>query len=154
MRLRMMGLGLGLVMVLLPACSIFSEDEAALQPEGTTIGHGSTLGDVTEDTSEVVGEIVSVDGEVKKVLGSDTFKLEQEGLLGGNDVLVVNANPDVPIKKQNWVRVTGVVRKFVSTEIEKDYNLTWDLDFKETIKAEYENQPVIFAESVELLAVD
>ena len=153
MGLRKM-MGLGLVMLLLPACSIFYDDEAALQPEGTTIGHGSTLGDVTEETNEVVGEIVSIDGEVNEVLGSDTFKLEQEGLLGGDDVLVVNANPDTPITEQNWVRVTGVVRKFVSTDIEKDYDLTWDLDIKQKVEAEYKNKPVIFAESVELLAVD
>jgi len=151
-------MGLGLVITLLPACVIFEQDEVVIPPEETTIDNGSTLGDVTEDTDDLVGEMVTVDGKVDEVLGQDTFKLQQEGLLegllGGNQVLVVNAQPDVPITRGNWVRVTGKVNQFISAEVEKDYDLTWDLEVKQTIEAEYENKPVIFAESVELLAVD
>ncbi|MFP4099907.1 hypothetical protein [Coleofasciculus sp.] len=159
MGLRKM-MGLGLVMVLLPACSIFYEDEAATIPpeetvDKTAIENSSTLGDVTDNREELTGEMITVDGKVDEVIDSSTFKLEQEGLLLDKEVLVMNANPDTPIIEDNWVRVTGKVSKFVSKEeLEKDYDLTWDLDVEQSIEAEYENKPVILAESVELLAVD
>jgi hypothetical protein len=96
-----------------------------------------------------------VDGKVGEVIDSSTFKLEQEEPLLDKQVLVMNANPDTPITEDNWVRVTGEVSRFVSKEeLEKDYDLTWDLDVEQSIEAEYENKPIILAESVELLAVD
>ncbi|MEQ8962287.1 MAG: hypothetical protein RLP02_30905 [Coleofasciculus sp. C2-GNP5-27] len=152
-------MGLGLVMVLLSACSIFQEQEVAIPPEETVdetaIDNASTLGDVSENREELTGEMITVDGKVGEVIDSSTFKLEQEEPLLDKQVLVMNANPDTPIIKDNWVRVTGEVSQFVSKEeLEKDYDLTWDLDVEQSIEAEYENQPIILAESVELLAVD
>ncbi|MEQ8382249.1 MAG: hypothetical protein RH949_07765 [Coleofasciculus sp. A1-SPW-01] len=153
-------MGLGLVMVLLSACSIFYEDEAATIPpeetvDKTAIENSSTLGNVSENREELTGEMITVDGKVDEVIDSSTFKLEQEEPLLDKQVLVMNANPDTPIIEDNWVRVTGKVSKFVSKEeLEKDYDLTWDLDVEQSIEVEYENKPVILAESVELLAVD
>jgi len=158
MGLRKM-MGLGLVMVLLPACSIFYEEEAAIPPEETVdetaIENSSTLGDVTDNREDLTGEMITVDGKVGEVIDSSTFKLVQEEPLLDKQVLVMNANPDTPIIEDNWVRVTGEVGRFVSKEeLEKDYDLTWDLDVEQSIEAEYENKPIILAESVELLAVD
>ncbi|MEQ9486859.1 hypothetical protein [Coleofasciculus sp. F4-SAH-05] len=82
-------MGLGLVMLLLPACSIFYEDEAAITPE-------ETVDETAIDNASTLGK----------------------------------------------------------EELEKDYDLTWDLDVEQTIEAEYKNKPIILAESVELLAVD
>jgi hypothetical protein len=152
-------MGLGLVMVLLSACSIFHEQEVAIPPEETVdetaIDNASTLGDVSENREELTGEMITVDGKVGEVIDSSTFKLEQEEPLLDKQVLVMNANPDTPITEDNWVRVTGEVSRFVSKEeLEKDYDLTWDLDVEQSIEAEYENKPIILAESVELLAVD
>lgn len=152
-------MGLGLVMLLLPACSIFYEDEAAIPPEETVdetaIENSSTLGDVTDNREDLTGEMITVDGKVDEVIDSSTFKLEQEGLLLDKEILVMNANPDTPIVEDNWVRVTGEVGLFVSREeLEKDYDITWDLDLEQSIEVEYKNKPIIFAESVELLAVD
>jgi len=147
------------VMVLLSACSIFDEEEVAITPEETVdetaIDNASTLGDVTDGREDLIGEIITVDGKVGEVVDSSTFKLEQEKPLFNKEILVMNANPDTPIIEDNWVRVTGEVGRFVSKkELEKDYDLTWDLDVEQTIEAEYKNQPIILAESVELLAVD
>lgn len=151
-------MGLGLVMLLLPACSIFSEDEAITPEETvdeTAIDNASTLGDITDGREDLIGEMITVDGKVGEVVDSSTFKLEQEGLLLDKEILVMNANPDTPIVEDNWVRVTGEVGRFVSREeLEKDYDITWDLDLEQSIEVEYKNKPIIFAESVELLAVD
>jgi len=158
MRLRKI-MAFGLVMVLLPACSIFEQDEAYIPSketaDNTPIKDASTLGDINEDRAELTGEVITVDGKVGEVIDSSTFKLEQEQPLLDNEILVMSANPDTPIIEDNWVRVTGKVSNFVSKEeLEKDYDLTWDLDVEQSIEAEYENKPVILAESVELLAVD
>lgn len=152
-------MGLGLVVLLLPACSIFHEDEAYIPPDetadNTPIASSSTLGDVSGDGVELMGEVITVDGKVNAVIDSSTFKLEQEQPLLNSTILIMNANPDTPIIKGNWVRVTGKVSQFVSREeLEKDYDLTWDLNVEQSIEAEYESKPIILAESVELLAVD
>lgn len=146
-------MALGLLTVLLPACAV-NEREAAVPPDRATLGSGSTLGDVTDDTEELIGQIVTVDGKVGEVVDRDTFNLRQDQLIGGDNVLVVNANPNVPIVAGNWVRVTGTVRQFVRSEFETDYDLDWNLDIDKKLEAEYEKQPAIVAESVELLAVD
>jgi hypothetical protein len=46
------------------------------------------------------------------------------------------------------VVVTGEIRPFIAAEFERDYELTWDLDVKRQLEAEYENQPVFIAKSI------
>jgi hypothetical protein len=46
------------------------------------------------------------------------------------------------------VVVTGEIRPFIAAEFERDYELTWDLDVKRQLEAEYENKPVFIAKSI------
>ncbi|MBE9129138.1 MULTISPECIES: hypothetical protein [unclassified Coleofasciculus] len=147
------GIALGVLTLLLPACAVNSR-QATAPPDRATLGSGSTLGDVADDTDELIGQMVTVDGKVGEVVDRDTFNLQQDQFLGGDEVLIVNANPNVPIVAGNWVRVTGKVRQFVRSEFETDYDLDWNLDLDKKLEAQYEKQPAIIAESVELLAVD
>jgi len=52
-------------------------------------------------------------------------------------LLVLVANPktaNTAIKDGEYVAVTGVLRSFVVADIERDYDLTWDLNLKDSWK--------------------
>lgn len=70
-------------------------------------------------------------------------------MFGGQDLLVLlKALPKVAINQNQTVSITGEVRPFVITEIEKEYNFTWDLNVKRELKAEYDNRPILVAETI------
>ena len=87
-------------------------------------------------------------GEVEDIVGPNAFTLDEDELLGANDLLVLNATPKQAINDGEKVAVTGVLRSFVVADIERDYDLTWDLDLQRKLEAEYSNKPVFIANSV------
>ena len=61
------------------------------------------------------------------------------------------ANPQqkqLSIKDNQDVVATGVLRSFVVADIERDYDLTWDLNLQRKLEAEYSKKPVLIADSV------
>ncbi len=110
--------------------------------------------DVVEDTEELIGEMVTVTGEVEEDYGINTFVIEETGEVFADQVLVINtAATTEPILEEQNVQVTGEVRQLVIAEFERDYDLTWEGDIRQTIEAEYEGQPVIVADAVEVLDI-
>ncbi|MDY6785823.1 MAG: hypothetical protein SW833_25290 [Cyanobacteriota bacterium] len=106
-------------------------------------------GQVTDNPEEYYGQIVAVEGEVEEVVDATTFTLEEEQVVGGEDLTVINlTEPTQGIVEENQIVVTGEVRSFVLTEIERDYELTWDLDLKEKLEAEYSDKPVLIATGI------
>lgn len=106
-------------------------------------------GEVTANPSEYYGKTVAVKGEVENVSNNRVFTLDEDRLVGGNDLTVINlANPAQTVNEDNTVVVTGQVRPFVLADIERDYDLTWDLDYKRQIEAEYSNKPVLLATGI------
>ncbi|HBL09847.1 MAG TPA: hypothetical protein DD379_00065 [Cyanobacteria bacterium UBA11162] len=135
-------LTLGLLSVVLPGCTI-GQSNATVLGMSPPIQSATTLEDAVDDPNEVVGQIVTVDGEVGEVVGSDSFIIKHNKLLGSDQVLVIESDPEIQLVEGNWVRVTGEVRSVVVSESEeRDLNV------------EDEQEAVIVAESVELLAVD
>lgn len=47
-----------------------------------------------------------------------------------------------------------MVRPFIKSEFERDYDLTWDLDFQEELEAEYTEKPVLVVDSIYPAAED
>ncbi|MDY7012686.1 MAG: hypothetical protein SVX43_03640 [Cyanobacteriota bacterium] len=106
-------------------------------------------GEVTGNPEEYYGQTVAVEGEVEEVADATTFTLEEEQLVGGENLTVINlTEPAQGIEEGNQIVVTGQVRPFVLAEIEKDYDLTWDLELKEKLEAEYSNKPVLVATGI------
>ena len=44
------------------------------------------------------------------------------------------------------MQVTGEVRRFNITELDRDYDLTWDLDLQRELEAEHKDKTVIVAD--------
>lgn len=108
-------------------------------------------GEITKNPSQYYGKTIAVPAEVEEIVGPNAFTLDEDELIGGNDLLVLVATPNqqrTPIKDDEKVVATGVLRPFVVADIERDYDLTWDLDLQRQLEVEYKNKPVLVAKSV------
>lgn len=124
---------------------------ACTEPEDITAAEAEnvTREEVVENTDELIGQIVSVRGETKNAIDAVSFTIGSDQLFGGKEILVVNntggpmALPDVG---DSQVQVTGNVQNLVLAELEA---LT-DFDLDASLYLDYEDQPVIFAQSIAL----
>jgi hypothetical protein len=108
-------------------------------------------GEITANPSQYYGRTLAVAGEIENIVGPNAFTLDEDKLIGASDLLVLVANPktaNTAIKDGEYVAVTGVLRSFVVTDIERDYDLTWDLNLQRQLEVEYRNKPVLIVQSV------
>jgi hypothetical protein len=106
-------------------------------------------GELTRNPNQFYGRNIAVEGDVNNITGQNTFTLDNNQLLGGENLLVLHATPPQRALNQGEsVAVTGVLRPFVVAEIERDYNITWDNNVRRTLETEYSNRPVLVATEV------
>ena len=123
------------------------EDQPAIIAESLAIA--PEPGEIAEDPTQYYGETLAVTGEIETVYGENTFTLDEEELFGGEDLLVVVSNPtEAPIQDGETVAATGELRQFTIADLERDYDLTWDLDVQEQLEVEYSDRPVLVVEQV------
>lgn len=109
----------------------------------------NTIEEISESEDTFVGEEVTVRGEVTAVEPGVSFVMQEEGFLEGDRVLVINTSDELlPIPEEDdlSIQVTGEIGTLILADVERDYQL--DLDPE--LYVEYENQPVIFAETMVL----
>jgi hypothetical protein len=111
-----------------------------------------SLTEINRDWSKYDGKTVTVVGEVDELLGPRAFKLDEDSALEDDDDILVLSPKSGAVADidEHWlnnkVRVTGVVRRFETANIERE--IDWDLDPR--IEAEYEGKSlVLIATSVE-----
>lgn len=109
-------------------------------------------GDISQNPDRYYGKAIAVTGEIEDVKNPTVFTLDEDQLLGTQDLLVLNArprenaaNPNLAVKPGDTIAVTGVVRPFVVADLERDYDFNWDQGFVRTLEAEYRNRPVLVA---------
>lgn len=103
-------------------------------------------GEIAEEPSVFMGKTVTVSSKVAKVIGPNAFTLDDKEFIGGKELLVVGAIPVAgSIDEGETVQVTGLVRKFVTAEIERDF----DFDLQPELEVEYEGKPVAIAQSIQ-----
>jgi hypothetical protein len=115
-------------------------------------------GEISENPEQYYGETLAVTGDVEEIQSEDTFTLQEDQLLGADSLLVVYAQPKagssaseaVPptITDDEQVAVTGVLRPFVVSELERDYDLTWDAEVLQQLEADYSEKPVLIATQI------
>lgn len=136
---------LALSAILLPACTT-GQPTATSSPE---VGENISPQDVRENTEDLVGQMVTVRSELEQTVGPNAFEIQDERLFGDESILVVNATgaplPDATEEGMEF-QVTGEVRQFVATELQREYGL----DLQPELYAEYETRPAIVAESIAL----
>lgn len=105
-------------------------------------------GEITKNPHLFYYRTVAVEAEIQKVLDPMAFTLEEEQLIGGRNLLVFNPTPVQAIRPEQKVVVTGVIRPFVVSELDRDYKLTQNFNLQRTVETEYRNKPVLIAQEV------
>jgi len=101
-------------------------------------------GEITKNPSQYYGKRLAVTGEVEEIIGPTAFKLDEDELFGASDLLVLTQKAQKAATDRETVAVTGVLRPFVVSDIERDF----DLDLDPELQVEYENKPVFIADAV------
>jgi hypothetical protein len=158
-KIRIGAIAIALTAMLLPACA---NNEQAATPDNTTEqtdGAGTplpvqeaenvTAGEISQKTSKLLGQFVTVRSEPIQKVGEHTFTISDSEVFGGERIIVVNATGEplvLPEPQDAELQVTGTVAKFVAADIEREYG--WDLD--PNVYKEYESQPALIAQSIAL----
>ncbi|AFY81363.1 hypothetical protein [Oscillatoria acuminata] len=168
-------IALGLMLMVLPACDATDQtttttttdpgtdttmtpgtDPTITPSPGTTTtpGMGTTgmiadFEEVAENPNQFMGQMVTLNGEVAEVLGPNVFRIQEDQLIGGSDIIVITTDGQMPVMEDSQVQVTGEVRQLVLTEIERDYDLGWDDTLRTEIEREYTDRPAIVAQSIQ-----
>lgn len=106
------------------------------------------LEDISENPDSYYSQEVAVEGEINEVRNDYAFTLKEDQLIGGENLLIINATGEPVPAQDEKVVVVGTVRPYVKAEFERDYDLTWDLDIQEEIEAEYTDKPVLVVDSI------
>ena len=110
-----------------------------------------TTEEVAENPKRFVGQRLTLTGEVDEVFGDRAFELEGNDVIFDDELLVLSKSPirlvGQPVKDDDRVIVTGTVREFTVTELERD--LTWDLDPE--LEVRWRDGTAFVAESVSLV---
>ena len=105
-------------------------------------------GEVTKNPSAFYNKTIAVKAEVEDIISPTSFTLDEDKLTSTKDLLVLNTTPGQTIKDGQEVVVTGVLRPFVVADIERDYDLNWDLTLQRKLEAEYSQKPALVTTSV------
>lgn len=111
---------------------------------------GITARQVIENPSTYVGKTVTVSGDVEEIWNPRAFNMDSGISLG--ELLVVGREPFPQVGEagnrayvvSDVATVTGVVRMFVTAEVERE--IGWDLDSR--IETEFNAKPVLIVQSV------
>ena len=128
--------------------NLYREYESRPAIVGQSLALAPKPGEITTNPSQYYGKTLAVTGEVEDITSVNSFKLDEDKLFGGEDLLVLRATPKAAVKEGEKVAVTGVLRPFVVADIERDYGLKWDLTLRKKLEVEYTNKPVLVATDV------
>lgn len=109
-------------------------------------------GELTSNPQQYYGKPLAVTGEVNEVQGVDTFTLDENQLIGGQELLVLRPNAatanQAALQNGEQVAVTGTLRSFAVADLEREYDFDWDTGLRQQLEAEYSNRPVLVADGV------
>lgn len=142
-----------IVLVILGAVD-WTQDE-----DDDEIDVGVTLNDVAADPGAYTGTVVTINGEVDRVVNPQAVVIGGEGFYGGAEILVVDDEEislpeglerEVPsVEENDLVQVTGRVR-MLSAEREDEFPDEFDFLFSGDAYTQFVGQPVILAQTINL----
>jgi len=132
-------------MTVVSACSE-TPSEVTTQEEAT---ENVTTEEISSGAEGLIGQTVSVRAEVEEAVDDTSCLLEDEQLFDCEDILVINASGEPFVLTEGDdtpVQVTGEVQQLVIADFETEYGLGLD----PTLYADYEDRPVVIAQSIAL----
>lgn len=107
--------------------------------------------DLTNNPELYYGKSLAIEGELEDLKPYGIFELDEEQVFGGEDLLVVQPNPRIELNEEKNALVYGRLRPFIVIELERDYDLGWDLSIEKQIEAEYTQKAIFVAEKIQIL---
>ena len=107
--------------------------------------------DLTRNPELYYGKHLAIKGEIEDLKSYGVFELDEERVFGGEDLLVVQLKPRVELEEKQTAIIYGRLRPFIVAELERDYDLAWNLSMQKQIEAEYSQKNVLVAEKIQLL---
>ncbi len=107
--------------------------------------------DLTSNPENYYGMHLAVKGEIEDIQNYGLFELDEEQIFGGEDLLVLQLKPRIKLEDEKMAIIYGVLRPFIVLELERDYDLGWDLSIQKQIEVEYSQKPVLVTKKIKLL---
>ena len=106
-----------------------------------------TIDDLEDHAAKYMGQTISVDAEVEKVLGPRLFTIDEPnwGDLAGEILVFMDTNLAALVREDDRVTVTGTMKPFMRAEIERE--LGW-LGREEGVEIDLSSKPVFVATRV------
>lgn len=104
--------------------------------------------EVTQFSSTFFDQVIAVEGEIDHRFTPNTFTLDEERLIGGEDLLVISTIPIPEADDDDDILAIGVLRQLDFAALERDYGLTWNLQMQQQLEIQFANQPVLVTEEV------
>ncbi|NJN07244.1 MAG: hypothetical protein HC874_10130 [Richelia sp. SL_2_1] len=111
-------------------------------------------GQITTNPDEYYNKVIAVPGTIKNVTGNNVFVLEDQALIGANDLLVLVPNepnvvpPQQTLKIGETVVATGTLRQFTVADLERDYKFNWDTGVRSQLETDYNQKPVLIVDNI------
>ncbi len=108
-------------------------------------------GEIGENPQTYYNQVIAVPAEVGRVYSPNAFVLEDNTLLGDNQLLVLvtdKIKDKAPIQQRENIVATGRLRQFSAADIEKEYNVNWNSQLREQLQQEYSERPVLIVEGI------
>jgi hypothetical protein len=128
-------------------CAVAIGAEQTQQAAATSM-HRATIEEIANNPDKWYGKTVTVRAKVDDVVSRTLFEVEHDGVLGMDDELLVVAPRAQSVRKNGeWVDITGEVRRFVKTGIERTYSGT-DWSVPDAVVMQFDARPSIVAASI------
>jgi hypothetical protein len=113
----------------------------------TQVALNPNLEKITENPVPFLGRTVAIEGDVERVISPTAFMVDNNEVLGDDDILIVSAAPAKNITEGSRVQVTGNVRKLTTRDLEREFNL----DPAKEYEVYVQKQPAIVAERTQVV---
>lgn len=104
--------------------------------------------EVTKNPDDFYDQVIAVAGEIDDRLAPNVITLDEERFIGGEDLLVIGTTAIPFFEEDEDILALGVLRRFDTVAFEREYDLDWNVEVQQQIKAEFTDKPVLAAEAV------
>lgn len=125
------------LLIALPACTMVNSNSS---------NTGTTSSKINNQTkTNLIGKTVTVSGEVEEVISPQAFIIEGDRFFNNPELLVLNLN-DSPLVNDSNIQVTGTVRQFLKSEIDREFSV----NLAQELAAKFTHKPVFVATAIAL----
>lgn len=106
-------------------------------------------GEISDNPQAFYNEQIAIEGGIDQTYGVNAFTIGGPGFFGGSNILVISEEGGFAnFATIDDVVVVGELRPFNLTQLEQEYNLTFDPDLRQSLVNDYDEESVLIAEQI------